>query len=418
MFYLLFFIFISIVFIVIPFNKIDIKIIKIKKYIFPIAITLFLILLVCFSESSFKSAHTGFMLWANNVLPALLPFFICIELIKATNFMEAIGKLLEPIMKPLFNVPGCGAFAIVMGISSGYPVGAKIVSDLRENKCCSKSEGERLLSFTNTSGPLFIIGSVGVGMFSDSKIGLLLLLTHFISSIIVGILFRFYKSTSAESNIKNPVIKNKPVFKISVLGELMATAIKNSISTLLLICGYMIFFSVFANILNNTKISLYLSNILKCFLSIIGFSEEISLPIINGFLEVTGGISELSMLQNISSPVILSSVAFILGFGGLSVCMQVNSIISKTDLSIKPYFIGKILQASIASMLTFFIAKYTTFLNWKSIETVSYNNHKIIESSNMLLIAISSIFLLCIIINQVLKIARKNSKTHTKNELS
>ena len=90
MFYLLFFIFTSILFIIVPFSKIDIKIIKIKKYIFPITIVIFLILLVSFSESSFKSAHTGFMLWANNVLPALLPFFICIELIKATGAVSVM----------------------------------------------------------------------------------------------------------------------------------------------------------------------------------------------------------------------------------------------------------------------------------------------------------------------------------------
>ena len=77
-----------------------------------------------------------------------------------------------------------------MGISLGYPVGAKIVSTLRMENSCTKTEAERLLAFTNTSGPLFIIGSIGVGMFGNNKIGILLLITHFVSSIIVGILFR------------------------------------------------------------------------------------------------------------------------------------------------------------------------------------------------------------------------------------
>ena len=409
MFYLLFFIFVSIIFIVIPFNKIDIKIIKIKEYIFPIIIVLILILIVIFSESSFKSAHTGFMLWANNVLPALLPFFICIELIKSTNFMEALGRLLEPIMKPLFNVPGSGAFAIVMGISSGYPVGAKIVSDLRENNCCTKTEGERLLAFTNTSGPLFIIGSVGVGMFGDSKIGLLLLLTHFIASILVGILFRFYNVKDEKIIHNNYVSKHKKDFKISMLGELMSNAIKNSITTLLLICGYMIFFSVLTNIFSGANISFYFSKILDSFLYMLGFSKEISLPIINGIMEVTGGISELSLLKNIDYIELLPCVAFVLGFGGFSVCMQVNSIIANTDLSIKSYILGKLLQGTFASTLTFLMIKYTDFLGIDALEVMNYNSSSIVESSNILMKAITSLILICIFTNQILKIF-KNKK--------
>lgn len=404
MFYLLFFILTAITFIIVPFNKIDIKIIKIKKYIFPITILIFLILLVSFSETSFKSAHSGFMLWANNVLPALLPFFICIELIKATNFMEALGKFLEPIMKPIFKVPGCGAFAIVMGMSSGYPVGAKIVSDLRENDCCTKTEGERLLAFTNTSGPLFIIGSVGVGMFGDSKIGLLLLLTHFAASISVGILFRFYNTKDKEIIHNDYISKNKKAFKFSLLGELMSNAIKNSITTLLLICGYMIFFSVLTNIFSNTNISFYLSKIIDSFLHILGFSKEMSLPIINGTMEVTGGISELSLLKNIDYIELLPCVAFVLGFGGFSVCMQVNSIIASTDLSIKPYILGKFLQGIISSILTFLMIKFTNFLDIEVLEVMNYSSSTVVESSNILLTSITSIILFCILANQLFKI--------------
>ena len=63
-------------------------------------------------------------------------------------------------MKPLFNISGEGAFALIMGIISGYPTGAKIATIFRENGTCTKEECERLLSFTNNSGPLFIIGTV------------------------------------------------------------------------------------------------------------------------------------------------------------------------------------------------------------------------------------------------------------------
>jgi len=91
-------------------------------------------------------------LWFNVVFPSLFPFFVASEILYRTGFIKAIGILLEPIMRP-FNVPGCGSFAFAMGITSGYPVGAKITASMREEKLLSKTESERLLSFTNNSGP-------------------------------------------------------------------------------------------------------------------------------------------------------------------------------------------------------------------------------------------------------------------------
>ena len=74
--------------------------------------------------------------------------------------MLLFGKIIEKPVKKLFNVPGQGAIALIMGIISGYPVGAKIVCDLKKRNICTKEEAERLLAFTNNSGPLFILGTV------------------------------------------------------------------------------------------------------------------------------------------------------------------------------------------------------------------------------------------------------------------
>lgn len=94
-----------------------------------------------------------------------------------------------------------GAYAMLMGIISGYPIGAKIVTNFRENGMCSKEECERLLAFTNNSGPLFIIGSVGISMFYNSLIGILLFITHLLACLTVGFVFRFWKRTKQHSGV-------------------------------------------------------------------------------------------------------------------------------------------------------------------------------------------------------------------------
>lgn len=140
-----------------------------KKNIIPAIFCLFTICLVLFSNQNLTATKNGLALWFNSVVPSLLPFFIATELLGYTNIVSKIGKLLNKIMKPIFNVPGIGAYAFVMGIISGYPVGAKIVTSFREQGLCSKAQCERLLAFTNNSGPLFIIGTVGISLFANTR---------------------------------------------------------------------------------------------------------------------------------------------------------------------------------------------------------------------------------------------------------
>ena len=167
-------------------------IIKLKNIILPTLICTFIIFLLLFSKNNLVAAKSGLSLWANSVLPSLLPFFIATELLSYTNVVPLCGKLLSPIMRPIFNVPGEGAFALLMGIISGYPVGAKIVANLKEQNLCTDIEAERLLAFTNNSGPLFIVGTVGIGLFYNMSIGLILLLTHILACITTGFIFRWW----------------------------------------------------------------------------------------------------------------------------------------------------------------------------------------------------------------------------------
>ena len=83
-------------------------------------------------------------------------------------------------MRPLFRVPGVGGFAWAMGMASGFPAGAKITARLRQEGQLTKIEAERLVSFTNSSNPLFIFGAVSVGFFNNAKLGIILAVAHYL----------------------------------------------------------------------------------------------------------------------------------------------------------------------------------------------------------------------------------------------
>lgn len=141
-------------------NKFLILTLSIRKNAISIIFVLFTIFLVIFSKSNLTAAKNGLKLWANNVVPSLLPFFIATNLLSHTNVIKYVSKACNKFMRPIFNVPGECAFAFILGLISGYPVGAKIVTDLKDNNLCTTEEAERMLCFTNNSGPLFIIGTV------------------------------------------------------------------------------------------------------------------------------------------------------------------------------------------------------------------------------------------------------------------
>ena len=89
------------------------------------------------------------------------------EIMIGLGVVHFMGVLVEPIMRPVFRIPGEGAFAVVMGLASGYPVGARITARLYQEGMCNSVEGERLVSFANTADPLFMIGAVAVGVWTQ-----------------------------------------------------------------------------------------------------------------------------------------------------------------------------------------------------------------------------------------------------------
>ena len=337
-----------------------------RKLILPTIFCLFTICLVIFSKSNLTAAKNGLVLWANNVVPSLLPFFIATELLGYTNVVNKLGKLLNPIMRPIFNVPGVGSYALLMGIISGYPTGAKIVCNLKEQGLLTDVESERLLAFTNNSGPLFILGTVGVSLLGNTLIGFLLLLTHILACISVGILFRFWKKNknSNFSNLKININNNKQLVNFSNLGEVLGKSITSSISTIVMIGGFVVLFSVVLSILKNSNIIELLAHIIFPFFRLFGIQDfNFCTSFISGFLELTNGVMSISTIpcKNISINIILTS--FLLGFAGISILLQVYSIIAKSNISIKPYIVGKLLHGLFAALYTFLFITYCPIFN-------------------------------------------------------
>lgn len=339
---------------------------KLKKIIIffvPKLIVCFIILgIILAPKIAIKAAKEGISIWINILMPSLLPFVIGANLITSLKIVDILGIVINPITQKIFNVSGKSGLIFAISMVSGYPVGSKFASDFRLENKISKYEGQRLVSFCSTSGPLFIIGSVGTGMLKNPKIGYLMLLCHYLAALSVGILFRNYgkeKKSPSNNSILSDI--NKIIYSSSKSEDFFVSfgkAVVNGVNTLLTIGGFVIMFSVFFEILYHFKIIDFISYFLCIFLTPFKITPDIIGAFISGLFEMTIGCNNLSQINNISYTLLIPLCSFLIAFSGLSILAQCSSFIGKTDMKVNLYIFSKFLHGLFAGIFTYVFLQF------------------------------------------------------------
>lgn len=323
----------------------------------------FIIIMVYQPAVVFEGAAEGLKIWWEVVFPSLLPFFVASELLMKLGFVNFLGILLDPIMRPLFNVPGFGGFVLVMGLVGGAPTNGLLVSELREKQLCTKSEAERLLCFTNFATPLFMISAVAVGMLGRPGLGIVIAGSHYLANIILGFGLRFYKRSEAGTYFDSDSISIKRAFMAMVLyqrkqkqtiGKLLNDSVTSSILKILNIGGFIILFSVIVRVFAQLGMIGLITSGFAVFLAPLGFSVEIVSSIASGLFETTIGSTAASKAA-VTELQKLISIGFMLGWGGLSVHAQVASMVAKTDIGMRMFFVTRIVHAFLAAGITWLL---------------------------------------------------------------
>ena len=303
-----------------------------KKYInlLVVIITLFFLIELFINKGLvFNTISFSLDIWVNNLIPSLFPIFILSDILITYNFVKYIPKWFINIFSYLFNVKKDCVLVFFLSMLSGFPSNAKNIRKLYDMNIITSKEASHMLMFTHFSNPLFILGTLAIFFLNNKKLGIIILLSHYLSNFIIGVIVR--KLNTISSNTSKEKEKNLH------FGPVFVSAIKSSIDALLLILGTLTCFLIMASlIINRFDLNSYNTLLIK------------------SILEITMGLKELSSF-NFSdlTKVILSSC--ILSFGGLSVHMQVISQLIDTDISYKYFFIGRVFQVVISLFLSYFI---------------------------------------------------------------
>jgi len=344
--------------------------------------------IVLYPEAAHDSAMRGIAIWWKVLFPALFPFLVISEIMLGFGIVHFLGALLDPMMRPLFRVPGIGGFAMAMGFASGYPVSAKLTSQLREQNLVTRTEGERLVAFSTTSDPLFLIGAVSIGFFHNPGIAAPLAIAHYGSAVLIGVIFRFYgrKEDATHGNIagterssgsgwsgasgsrtgggdpdrRNPLSRAFAAMHAArladgrTIGRLLQDSVTNSLPLIMTIGGLVVFFSVLMEMFGITGVLSGLIVLLHAVLDAAGFPPALVQSLVNGLFEVTLGAQAAGTASSQTSlRYSAAAAALILSWAGLSVHAQVLSLISRTDMRYRPFVTARLLHGVLSAALLF-----------------------------------------------------------------
>lgn len=311
---------------------------------------MFFLLLISYqilAESSIvmTSVLRGIDIWKNNVFPSLFPFFVISQILINYGFVELISELLKPVMNKVFKVSSKGAFVFVLSLISGFPSSAKYIKELYEENELTEEDATKLLTFTHFSNPLFIIGTLSTLFLKNIHVSSLIIFCHYVSNILIGIAIRnIYptKEPSSKISIKNAILNmhQKRINNSKKLGQIISETLINTINTLLVILGIITTFIIITTIVDHH-------------LELNDFANSI----VSSLLEITGGLKQISNLNtSLKMKCILSTM--ILSFGGISVHIQISSIIGDAKIKYVPFFIARIIHTLLSGLLVLILFDY------------------------------------------------------------
>lgn len=278
------------------------------------------------SELCAQSVKSGISVCLDTLIPSLFPFIFFSSL--CADFAGGlISTVFCPLLCPLFNISAPAASSVILGVLGGFPTGGEISARLYKEGKIYKDEAERLPVFANNAGAMFVISSVGLGVFHSLRVGLALYAVHITASAICGILTRprekMYKPSGSLARLDKSAFAKEP------FTALFSKAIFSSVRSMAAISADFLIFRVLSALLLEHLNVPYL-------------------PLIKGMLEMLGGLFSLS-----DTPPSIVAAAFILGFNGLCVHMQTAVLFSRHGLSPVKLVFGKLMHGAISASIMY-----------------------------------------------------------------
>lgn len=334
--------------------------------------------IICFpSISSFaaEGIKQGMEYSVNLLVPSLFPFMVISSFTMRSGAAEIIGKFFAPVTKYIFRLPPVCSSAIILGLTGGFPVGAKCTAVLYNNKKINAAQAERMMYFCVCSGAAFLVTAIGTIMLKNAVCGVILYFSQIVSCLMIGVISGFFDKKNAKNIDKTENTKN------TENSENFISAFINSCSdgavSIINMTALVMIFSMFINILKVT-----------------GIFDIFPDTIIFSVLEVT---SACKVIFEKGFPLWTFSAAA--GFGGLCVHLQIFNILKDVPINRKKFMFFRFVNSVLSGVITFMICRiYNPSVNVSNVFMVSTNQQVKISSGTAAgtaaIIIMSAVFVL------------------------
>ncbi len=296
-----------------------------------------MIMLIIFPEKYIDAVYDGIILFGLSVLPAMFPFFFFSNIITGLGGADILSRITCKPLRKLFNSHDIGGYIFAMSVLCGYPIGAKLVADSYNKGIVNSEDCKKLISFTSTTGPIFVLGTIGSYMLHNYMAGVIILISHYLSAIINGLIYRGKKSLSSSYTCPKPCIS---------YDNLLSSSINSSLASVLAVGGYIAIFNLIIAIMCDLSIF----EILATLFGKIGIPNTLTYSFAMGLVEVTRGALTIST-ADLSLLLTIPTLSFIVTFGGLSVTLQSLTFLQSCNISAFYYLKTKLTQAIIAGVI-------------------------------------------------------------------
>lgn len=292
---------------------------------------------------------SGAKLFVQALLPTILPFMVLCNLLISYDGINLYGTFLGPFISYPLGLSKNSSFPLIASLICGNPLGAKYSTDAYEQGYYDYDEYSRMISVASNTSPLFLIGSVGSVMLGDKKLGYILVLGNYLSMFTLAIMTSKRPKYKYKKKLA-PVAKEKQNF-----GTNFKNAIENATTTSLNVAGYIIIFSLFISIFQNSS---FFNDSISSISKLFNIPIELLKGLLLGMIEITNG-SNLISKSGMSLQLKVSLISFLCSFSGLSIIAQISSFGSKYKVPITKLITYKLLQGIMAFFIVylfFFIA--------------------------------------------------------------
>lgn len=293
------------------------KLFRIRKIITLLTLVIGCYLCLQYAEECAEGVKKGILFCVETLVPSLYLFMALSSALIRSGYIVTLSRPLKGIAYHLFRLPPSGLAVILLSILGGYPVGARCISVLYEQGSVGLSDAKKTAYIAVCAGPGFLLNYVGCALLNNRQAGTALLVSAILGVLLTGVIIGRV--------VHSDPLPYPPSAISSGSGNLLTKSVADASDATIRMCGMVVVCTAMITVI--AEIS----------------PDQTVTDIASALIEITEGCHRMCG----SYP--LYMIAFFLGFGGISVHLQIYTGLGELSIRKGFFILFRVIQGIITA---------------------------------------------------------------------